>query len=249
MIRAAILTYHAIGNPPPGDWPTPVRTLFVEPALFRAQMEALRDFGYRGISLRELLAGPSPARPRPLVLTFDDGYRSFLTDAFPILADLGFHATVFVVAGHVGGYSAWPFRVPILDAHELRELAHSGIEIGSHGMTHRSLRDLTESERVFELAESKRLLEEIVGNPVESFAFPYGHEFAGAETLLRSMGYGVACSTRRDNRNTARDRYALHRIMASSRTTRLRLRYYLSRLYHVEASWKRATRALRGLQP
>jgi peptidoglycan/xylan/chitin deacetylase (PgdA/CDA1 family) len=130
---------------------------------------------------------------RPVVLTFDDGFRNLLDHAVPVLKNCGFRATVFAVAGHLGKMNDWPGQpselphYPLLSSTELVTLAGHGIEIGAHSVTHRYLTLLPADEARRELRESKRILEQILGIPVTSFAYPYG--VATSETLDYAREY------------------------------------------------------------
>ncbi len=98
--------YHRIAL----DGPDALRRFRVAPEVFRKQMQFLRREGYYALtaqSLAALLRDGKPIQGRPVVLTFDDAYLDFLTDAFPILAENGFGADVFVVTDKVGGRSDW----------------------------------------------------------------------------------------------------------------------------------------------
>ena len=115
----------------------------VGPPRFEQQMRWLRRRGLRGVSIAELLAARAAGGSKGLIgLTFDDGYADFAEYALPVLRRHGFTATVFVIAGLLGGDNVWDPagpRKPLLDAAQVRRLAEAGVEIGSHGMQHVSL--------------------------------------------------------------------------------------------------------------
>ncbi len=115
----------------------------VGPPRFEQQMRWLRRRGLRGVSIAELLAARAAGAGKGLVgLTFDDGYADFAEYALPVLRRYGFTATVFVIAGRMGGDNVWDPagpRKPLLDADQVRALAEAGVEIGSHGLMHVSL--------------------------------------------------------------------------------------------------------------
>jgi len=119
-----------------------------------------------------------PARG-PVAVTFDDGYDSVYTDAFPELETRRIPATVFAVVGAIGGHNTWDVRLSLKRARHLswtqvEELARLGIEFGSHGLTHRDLTALGEDALREELVVSKRTLEEHTGKRVEAIAYPFG---------------------------------------------------------------------------
>jgi peptidoglycan/xylan/chitin deacetylase (PgdA/CDA1 family) len=152
-------------------------------------------------------------------ITFDDGYRDFAELAVPALRARGLHATVFVPAGHLGGWNSWDAgraaRRAILDAAELRELAAGGVEIGAHGASHVRLRDLDAEALERETGVARRTLESAAGRPVRLFAYPYGlwDDFdAAAEQAVRAAGFEAACSTHFGRGSRAAERYRLRRV-------------------------------------
>jgi peptidoglycan/xylan/chitin deacetylase (PgdA/CDA1 family) len=116
---------------------------------------------------------------RVVAFSFDDGFADIATAA-PLFLERGMRCTVFCVAGYLGGFSDWPTqparapRLPLATAAQLAELAAAGFEIGSHGTEHAPLRRAPERTLRRELVDSRAMLEQAVGAPVRSFAFPYG---------------------------------------------------------------------------
>jgi peptidoglycan/xylan/chitin deacetylase (PgdA/CDA1 family) len=116
---------------------------------------------------------------RAVAFSFDDGYADIATAA-PLFQERGMRCTVFCVAGYLGGVSDWPTlparapRLPLATAAQLAELAAAGFEIGSHGIEHSPLHRASERTVRRELVVSRAMLEQAVGAPVRSFAFPYG---------------------------------------------------------------------------
>ncbi len=167
----------------------------VPPEAFDRQLDLLARRRLRGVALRDLLDDP----PRPgdgrVVLTFDDGYDGIRTGALPRLLRRGFSATVFVVSGKLGGANDWDGESPgdaLLSEEGVRELAAFGLEIGSHGETHRALPGLGDEELAAETGGSRERLERVVGAPVVSFCYPYGAWDVRAEAAVREAGYRAA---------------------------------------------------------
>ena len=209
-----ILTYHSLDDS--GS------VISVSPAAFRTHMQTLRDAGFSGIALGRLLdgwEGTAPLPPRPVVLTFDDAFSNFAESARPTLEACRFGATVFAVAGRCGGTNDWPGqlarvpRLPLLSAAGLRELAAAGFEIGSHGLTHARLDGLSAAEAEREVAGSRRALEEVVGRPVEVFAYPYGRG-NGAVRAIAAAHYRASCGVELASAHARDDRHRLPRIDA-----------------------------------
>lgn len=188
----ANLMYHAIARV--SDDPNRV---CVTPQRFEAQMRYLKRHGLQGVSMREFLQAAGTERAKRLVaLTFDDGYENFLYDAVPILERYGFSATVFVVAGMMGAENSWDERprMKLLGPEGVREAARRGMEIGAHGMSHVRLAGLPPAQLEEEIGESRRVLGEVLDEPVEGFCYPYGSLDGAATQFARHAGYSYACA-------------------------------------------------------
>ncbi len=164
----------------------------VSPPRFEQQMHWLARRGLRGASVRDVLAARAAGAGKGLVgLTFDDGYTDFARHALPVLQRFGFGATVFVIAGRLGGDNAWDPegpRKPLMSAGQVRDLAQAGIEIGSHGLRHIRL-PAAQHALAEEVGGSRRILQEITGEPVGGFCYPYGD--LDAEAVARVRGHGL----------------------------------------------------------
>jgi peptidoglycan/xylan/chitin deacetylase (PgdA/CDA1 family) len=133
---------------------------------------------------------------RHIAVTFDDAYHSVFENAFPILRERSIPGTFFVPTQFVGSSPGWitddrhrDVDERVLTADELREMRHGGALIGSHSVTHRRMSDLSETEVLSELTESRDALGQILGESVHLFALPYGSGNADAERLAASAGY------------------------------------------------------------
>jgi peptidoglycan/xylan/chitin deacetylase (PgdA/CDA1 family) len=231
-MRLPILMYHNVDRMPP-DVRHPRN--YVLPEQFEAQLAVLRRWGYQTISLTDWTAyragGSLP--PRPIVITFDDGYRSVQEVAWPILARYGFRATVFVVAGLLGGTNRWDadeIQVPLLDAAEVRALHALGMPIGSHTLSHRSLRGLTDAEVLTEFQDSRTKLERLTGAPVRAVCYPYGQQDARIRTLAGAAGYEAGVVWARRVNSTRTDPFRLARWWIDYRTSLTTLRGLLAGL-------------------
>src|SRR4051794_29329659 len=166
-----VLMYHSVGRGV-SVAEDPYR-ITVTPERLDGHLRAMRRQGFRGMSMRDLLATGA----RGVGLTFDDGYADFLDEAMPVLRRHGATATLYVLAGRLGGENAWDPegpRRPLMTAEQVRAAAVAGMEIGSHGMLHRPLPELTAAELHEELVESRGRLAEVTGAPVGGLAYPYG---------------------------------------------------------------------------
>ncbi|MFM7272215.1 MAG: lipid II flippase MurJ [Actinomycetes bacterium] len=216
-----ILMYHSIGEPDADP-----HAICVSPERFAAQMAQLARWGYRGVAMRELLEAHGAGRDERLVgLTFDDGYEDFLTAAVPTLTRHGFTATVFVVAGALGGWNDWDPepRLPLLDAEGIRAVAAAGMEVAAHSVSHPHLRAIAPEAATREVAEARTLLEAVPGVEVTGFAFPYGDGDDSTAELVRRSGYDYCCCTKVGS-GDGRDPWMLPRRYVGQRDGWLRLR-------------------------
>jgi peptidoglycan/xylan/chitin deacetylase (PgdA/CDA1 family) len=186
------------------------RGLTVHPAVFSRQMTWLKRQGYRTITQRELfeaLMCGRPFGPKPIVITFDDGYRDVFFKASPVLKRLGMRATAYVVSGRISGRDPSFLTWPLLHALERR-----GIEIGSHTMAHLDMTSLSDARMLEDLTRSRRALERELGHRVPWLAYPFGAYNARVERLARQAGYLLAVTTRPGSVQSARQPFALPRL-------------------------------------
>jgi peptidoglycan/xylan/chitin deacetylase (PgdA/CDA1 family) len=223
-----ILMYHQVG---PHRTGSPLNRWRVPPADFARQMDHLAALGLRGVALRDLLDRPDAPEKR-VVLTFDDGYDAIRTAALPLLLARGFSATVFAVSGRLGGTNDWDGERPgeaLLSADSVRDLHAAGLEIGSHGATHRALTSLADGELAAETAGSRAALEELLDAPVVSFCYPYGACDARAAEAVRHAGYRAATVIRGGIANGLSDPLRLPRVAVRGTGTFLDFRLALTR--------------------
>lgn len=216
-----ILMYHSISSKL-DDTVRPYFRTVTSPKSFALQIELLHAGGYETITLSQaisLLGGSSAEAShvsRKVVLTFDDGFRDFHTDAFPILERAGFTATVFLASDFIGK----PFITgrDCLTAAEIRLLSDRGIEFGSHSASHRRLVDLRTDELAKELSRSKARIEDIVGREVSHFSYPFRFPeqnprfIATLTQLLDEYGYEGGVTTTIGRSSRQEDRRFLPRL-------------------------------------
>ncbi|MFC5994837.1 polysaccharide deacetylase family protein [Pseudonocardia hispaniensis] len=214
-----ILMYHSVA---PYDHDPYLVT--VRPQRFDEQLRWLRRRGLRGTSVGELLGALRAGTARGLVgLTFDDGYADFVDHVLPLLRRYRFTASVYVVAGRIGGYNAWDdagTAKPLLTAEQVATVAAAGMEIGSHGLWHTSLTSGSAAQRQTELLDSRWLLQEVSGQDVAGFCYPYGDVDAAAVSAVRAAGYRYACAIRPSRLSGV---HALPRTYIGDRDRTLRL--------------------------
>lgn len=188
------LMYHSV-NPGKSKprWPWAVSM-----QQFRDQLDYLAAEGYATPTINELLTDPKRSASRTALITFDDGYADNLA-ACEELQERGMRATWFVVTGSIGREPRWADEGRaggrLLDASELRAMQEAGMEIGSHTASHTRLTELDDERMQQELKVSKSALEDLLGRPVRSFAYPYGAWNEHCEAAVRAAGYHAACTT------------------------------------------------------
>jgi len=170
--------------------------LAVTPRSFAQQLALLHDQGFtsvRGTDLARARAGHGVLPARPVVLTFDDGYRDFHEVALPVLQRYGFVATVFVTTGWIeegGAGPGGPARM--LSWSQLAELVAAGMEVGAHTRSHPQLDQIPAERASQELAASKDELEQRLGGPVPGMAYPFGYSSGRVRRQARQVGYDYA---------------------------------------------------------
>jgi peptidoglycan/xylan/chitin deacetylase (PgdA/CDA1 family) len=176
-----ILMYHAISSAACTALPA---TSSIEHAVkareFRAQLDAIVEGGFFTLTLDDLDRCASEAKS--LLITFDDGHESDWIVAAPELARRDLHAIFFVVWSYLGqpGY---------LTRDQVLALRADGFEIGSHGLTHTRLSQISAADACDELCESKRRLEDLLQEPIAAFALPGGHYNDAVLELAWTAGY------------------------------------------------------------
>jgi len=153
----------------------PFYQINTKPEAFSEQMRWLRNNGYRSMGLHDAWAALASGTDlqKTIVLTFDDGYRDFFTEGFPILKQCGFSATIFLATDRIQTNPARYEGVDYLTWRDVRELHSEGIQFGSHTVTHPDLRSLVPEQIEYELAYSKEVIEQNLGEAVDLFSYPF----------------------------------------------------------------------------
>lgn len=185
QLRVPVLMYHYISdNPNPADKAR--YTLSTPPDKFDAELQYLSSQGYTPITLDTMYAALKkqislPAKP--IILTFDDGYIDFYVNAYPILRKYNFHAVSFIPTGLVdqGYYLHW---------NQIKEMQASGlISFEAHSVHHPNLTSLSDASLNYELTESKKVLEQELGIPVNFMAYPFGTSDQRVQAAAIRAGY------------------------------------------------------------
>lgn len=212
-IRIPILMYHYVEYvKDPGD--TIRKSLDIVPFVFENQLATLSQAGYNFITpseLSDMLKGKREIPPKPIILSFDDGYQDFYDNVFPLLKKYNARAVEYVISGfldHPNFMYSW----------EVQQIATSGaVEIGAHTVRHLSLAGLPKSLAQYEIGQSKAQLEKLTGVPVVSFAYPSGSFDLQAENIASQSGFTTAVSTVPGIAASEANRYFLYRIRPGAR--------------------------------
>jgi peptidoglycan/xylan/chitin deacetylase (PgdA/CDA1 family) len=191
-VALPILMYHRIDALDPA-LPSITLRLTVAPADFAAQMRWLKQNGYHAVTQMQAFDALERGRalpPKPVLITFDDGYRDVIRYAAPLLHRLHMPATAYVITDRISGPDTSFFTWG-----QLKRLERLGVEIGSHTVSHPDLTILPASQALAELHTSRRVLEKHLGHPVQWLAYPAGAENASVVELARRAGYVLAVTT------------------------------------------------------
>lgn len=207
-----VLLYHSVAERSlQGHEPFTVR-----PSAFADQVRAICESGRTALTLGELGAGLRGERslpPRPVVITFDDGFANSLEAAESLLS-AGLSATVFVTSGWVGTRQ-------MLTSQAVRRLAQLGdrVEVGAHSVSHRRLDELGDEDVRREIVDSKSAVGQMIGGPVASFAYPHGAYDRRVCAAVKQAGFTAGAAVKNAISHDGDDPYAVARVTIGARTT------------------------------
>jgi peptidoglycan/xylan/chitin deacetylase (PgdA/CDA1 family) len=180
-------------------------------------MRYLAENGYTPIDLYDLsraIAGQGELPLQPVIISIDDGYRDFYYNAFPILREFGFTATLFVVTEFIDhgnpNYVTWPM---------VEEMAAAGIRIEPHSKTHPDLRDRTRNFLVYELLGSMESVEARTGYRPRFFAYPGGQYDEEVIEMLQELHFWGAVTTAGGSWHGFENRFEWRRLRVRNTTT------------------------------
>jgi len=189
-----ILAYHKVDN----RIELGINSVSVD--AFKKQVNYLVDQNYYSISLYEYLFQIDHVdnKRRPIVITFDDSDESVFTNAFPILSEAGFKATIFVISDFVGRLNTWDSNLGQKKSRhmtweQLQALSREGWEVSSHTATHRDLTRLNREEMLHEVQYSKQVIAETISNPVHFISYPFNRYNAQVVDVVQRVGYLGGC--------------------------------------------------------
>jgi peptidoglycan/xylan/chitin deacetylase (PgdA/CDA1 family) len=215
-IRVPILMYHYVSNLP-ADADQYRVDLTIIPELFRAHLAYLRDQGYSTISLYQLdeaLTQGTPLPPKPVILTFDDGYIDHYLAAFPLLQEYGFTGTFFIITGLADAnrpdYANW---------HQIREMAAAGMDMESHTKDHADLRARDYDFLIYQLLGSLESLSAYTGHTTHMLSYPIGHYDDLTLSVVSQLPIWRAVTTDRGVFQTTDNRLEMPRVRIAGNTS------------------------------
>jgi peptidoglycan/xylan/chitin deacetylase (PgdA/CDA1 family) len=204
-VIAPILLYHHVSDDGSGN------RYYVSLDDFRAQMQALHDWGYTTITasdLAQVINNGGELPNRPVVITFDDGYVDVFQNAFPIMSEMGFVGVMYIYVDHVGSNG-------FVNSDQIQDLANDGWGIGNHSMSHADL-TLNHSSIDYEVQQSRLTLEEETGIKAETFAYPYGKVDDFIISVVHNYGYLAGMGLGLNFEHTSYSLFNLSRIEVQS---------------------------------
>jgi peptidoglycan/xylan/chitin deacetylase (PgdA/CDA1 family) len=223
-----ILMYHRLGkvrkkSVAPGH--------YVQSSQFAGHLRLIKALKRTPITLAELREGflaKKPLPPKALVITFDDGYKSFFTLGLPHLEKHSFSATVFLVSACVGRRNEWDMKIgdveeELMSRDEVLSAQAKRIEFGSHTVNHANLSLIDRDQAVMEIGQSKSDLESWLGKPVDFFCYPYGGQNPEVRELVKCAGYKGATSVVKGVNVPETDPFGWGRINVRATTSNFQL--------------------------
>lgn len=214
-VRVPVLMYHYLSTPP-SDANAYRTDLSVPPELFARHLDRIQAEGYTTISLYDLLAHlwqGAPLPEKPVVLTFDDGYRDNYTNAFPLLRERGMTATIFVVTDFMDEerpeYLTWDMA---------REMLAGGISIESHGRNHISLKNRDQDYLVWQALGSLETIAFELGVRPRFVSYPAGEFDDETIAIFASANYWAGFTTIQGATHGTDNLFRLHRVRVRNST-------------------------------
>jgi len=178
-VLVPIILYHWIAVSPINS------QYYVPPEKFEEELKLLHDWGYTTITTELLIKSITEGAdlpPRPIVITFDDGHLDNYTNAFPIMKKYGFTGTLYIVANYLGADQ-------YMNADQIKEMAAAGWEVGSHSISHLDVTALEPYRQRHEVVDSRTELENALGVPILTIAYPFGLSNPGVIDYAHFAGY------------------------------------------------------------
>ncbi len=221
--RVPVLMYHRVE-------PTvqaPETSYAVSCSRFAAQLEWLARHDWQPCTLQAFCAwfsGHQPLPARSVLITFDDGFAGLHEHVLPLLAARSWPASVFLVSGLIGQHDTWmarepgmAVRHPLLGRAQIAEMARAGFEFQSHSSQHADLTTLDDAALREQVVGSRAALQDLLGTPVDFFAYPFGRHDARVRAAVEAAGYRLAFSVDPGFNRPGHERLAVRRLDITGR--------------------------------
>lgn len=193
-----ILMYHRVIDDMPPEYD---HWHYITTSAFKKQMKIIDLLGFTPITFsdyqlyqKDKLTLP----PKPIIITFDDGYLDTFENALPVLSEMGMKAVIFVMGNRQLKSAVWDEQgeddvCPLMSDEQIRTAKNMDFEIGSHSLNHDELSSLPEHEAVYSVNKSKKEIESLLDEPIHTFAYPYGKLDKRVEKIVSDSGFLFAC--------------------------------------------------------
>jgi peptidoglycan/xylan/chitin deacetylase (PgdA/CDA1 family) len=190
LANIPIIAYHKISDQKEFGLTT------TSPGTFEKQIRILSASGFTPLTFKDIGSG-AVLPEKPVIITFDDGYESVYRNALPIMANHGFKGIVYIITDYINKYNTWEAvrwqqKFKHLSKEQIVNLHRHGFEIGSHGRSHHYLPALSDARIRSEAGQSKEHLEDMIGETIVSFCYPYGRYTERVKSIIRDAGYAYA---------------------------------------------------------
>ena len=221
--KIPILMYHSISESANPKF----KQFSVSPKLFATHMAYLRQHAYTPLTVTQFInmrtQGKDTLPERPVILTFDDGFADFFTEALPVLKHYDFVATLYIATAFINNTSRGMQQEgegtrPMLTWDQIIEINKCGIECGTHSHRHLQLDILPLAIAKEEIVQCKTLLEYHLDQKIFSFAYPHGYHSTTIQRLVHAAGYTSACAVKYTMSSETTDSFALARLFVKADT-------------------------------
>ncbi len=202
-----IIYYHSVDDSANNN------ELIISKGKFRSHMQYLKDMGYTTLTIDELydyIKNNVKIPEKSVLISFDDGYRDNYTNAYPILKEFGYKATIFVITDMVDNHDYY------LTSAQIKEMSQNGIDIQSHTTNHKKLGESSKVEQLEALKNSKESLEKILNKKIEFIAYPYGNYNNNTIEAVKEAGYKMAFTTKEGWGDVSDNIYKIDRVYISA---------------------------------
>ena len=226
-MKVPILMYHSISD---GNNP-----LSVPIKNFEKQMKFMCHNGYKTINLKDL--SNLNRHKKFFIITFDDGYEDVFVNALPILNKYDFTATCFFVSKYLGKHNIWDEnksnykKLNLMNKKQVYEWSKTGMEIGSHSLDHKNLKNLNYNDKYFQITEPKRTFNKLFSIDIKTFSYPFGTTDDQSVEIVRD-NYRYAVTTNRSRFTFNKfDNFKLPRIPINKKDNILKFYLKVNTIY------------------